>query len=80
MPLLKKISLTSDQEAYVRKNHWAMSRDAICKHLGITIGVLASNIFVMDLPKKQLVKPRNRDVSKKGFFNTDDYLKGLQTI
>lgn len=81
MPLQKSITLTKEQEKYVRKNHWAMSRESICKHLGITSGVLSANTRVMNLPTKNTNKTRIPiDVAKKGFFDTTEYLKGLQTI
>ena len=81
MPLQKNITLTPEQEAFVRKNHWTMGRAAICQHLGITLGRLSANAYVMKLPPKTKGKTRAPiDVAKKGFFNTDDYLKGLQTI
>lgn len=75
------ITLTPNQEAYVREHYHQMRRSEICNNLKITTGVLNENIRLMNIPNKKVYRTsRPVDVEVAGFFHVDSYLKELSTI
>ena len=68
-----QLTITPEQEQYVRANLGKIKRTQICKDLGITKGKLDGNLNIMTGITLKKTKPRVRDTPTNGIFNVNQY-------
>jgi len=81
MPAQTNITLTPEQESFVRQNYGKMSRSEMCEKLGITKGKLSSNIYIMpELSTNRKIKQTDPDAY---YFNVNEcacWITGIKSL
>ena len=66
----KTITLTAEQEKFVRDNFKKLTQEKIASAIGLNVSTLKNNLYVMGLSK---TKGQPKSIAKNGFFSWEEF-------